>query len=796
MPTTTTPGVDITRALLNADLGVDLVWLPMNTLNCAANAGCYNLTITQNTNTVATCSGYISSFTLTTNSCSGSPGTLAVSDALSSGSTIAAGTIVTGVVSTGSGGAGTFTVSTSQTAGTSRRPITITATTTTLASSDFHMLAQQNPTSPATNPCAILQMTIPLSSPCTEAPLSPRNPDPQVINVFFVNALNGPPGTLLYGWSEICNNGVSIGMNTFFAPSPLQARPDTIAHELAHNLCLDHTTFGAGPWTPVPYPANGGIIPPVNAMPALFGECDSGYPGCLLNLMTTGSLRTESIVPCILAENYSSEGTTVPVGCTPPTNLLTVQTPGLYIGTADQVSIPTQEGTTLPTSQWREVLDPASITPTPGSPSGLLFAQPTPPLMFSGLVSPIPHQTTKAQLGTAGSSSGRAVFDLSGLIGGRRGETLVGWVLTLPDGQTFARHGGPHILSQSRADLIQDVGYYPSAEDHPLKRNIAYQPGADNNPDSPSMGTIGPSPCAFATAECLVVKFQPPGLGANDTISFSESILNGGAPITNADLCKAKITYMFSDGFMTTSNFGRCPPASLPLIASSWRPDPHVAPHVVKSNVLLADGGSPIRPCTPGSEGQCPPAQAADIDANFEGGQLGTTCNNGPISGKTIPGPNFTVSVGQTCTFQKVEFLGALTVNGGYAFLENSQVDGNVQVIAGTLSLLNSTVSAGNVSVSGPGAYNILDSQISGNVTIQNLVANPQNPGPFTVCASQVQGNVTLQGNQAANQIGTTGPVSCPKGNTIGGSLTCTMNANVTSGGNTVGGHFSGQCKS
>ena len=99
-----------------------------------------------------------------------------------------------------------------------------------------------------------------------------------------------------------------------------------------------------------------------------------------------------------------------------------------------------------------------------------------------------------------------------------------------------------------------------------------------------------------------MVKFREPGLGAHDSISFSEGILksilfskgvlsDGGAPITNDDLCKAKITYMFSDGFTTTSNFGHCPAVSLPLIASSWRPDPHVAPHIIKpnkTNLLLA----------------------------------------------------------------------------------------------------------------------------------------------------------------------------------------------------------------
>jgi hypothetical protein len=762
-PSTTTPGVDITRTLLKNDLGIDLVWLPMATLNCTANEGCYNLTITSQTNNVASCTGSIATFTLTITRCSS--GALAVGDALT-GTGVAAGTVITGFVSGTFGGAGTYTVSVSQSVA---ARTTLTAQTTTLVSDEFKQLVQQVPstTNPPTPPCAISQMTIPPSSPCG-GPSSPLNADPQVMNVFFVNQLNPPTSAgTLYGFSMIGNNGVSIGMNAFFAPSPLQARPDTIAHELGHNLGLDHTTYGAGPWTPAPYPANGGITPPVVTLTPLFGECDSGYPGCALNLMTSGSVRTESTVPCILSS--------APTGCSGMP---------LFPSSVDQVNTPStpDQTSTLPTSQQREVLNGGS---------GLLFAEPNKGLIFSGLVDQIPYETTKAQLGTGGSATDRAIFDLSGLADGKPGETLVGWILTLPEGQTFARHDGFHILSQSRPDLVQDVGYYPNAEDHPLKRNIAYQPGADNDQDNPSIGAAGPSPCGFATAECLVVKFQPPGLGEHDAVSFSKSILSGNVPITNDDLCKAKITYMFSDGFMTTSNFGRCPPASLPLIASSWHPDPYVAPHVIKSDLLLATK-APTLPCTP-VNGACPPPKTADIDANVEGGQLGTTCNNGPITGTIIPGPNFTVSVGQNCRFQNVEFLGALTVNGGFASLDNSTVDGNVTVIAGTLSLVDSNVSAGNVDIEQAGAFDTSASHISGNLTIQNLAPNPPGTGPYTVCSTQVIGNVTVLSNQAAIQIGVPpGATNCAMGNTIGGSLTCSGNANVTSGENTVAGHFLG----
>jgi hypothetical protein len=215
----------------------------------------------------------------------------------------------------------------------------------------------------------------------------------------------------------------------------------------------------------------------------------------------------------------------------------------------------------LPKSQQAEVS---------GGGSGLLFIN-NPALMFSGLVKPIPHETTKAELGTVNSTD-RAVFDVSGPVGGKPGETLVAWVLTLPQEQTFAAHDGLRILSQSRPNLVQDVNYYPASEKHPPMRNIAYQSGADDNSDNPSIGTAGPDPCT--STECLMVKFQAPGLGAHDSVSLSSSIVSGGAPITNDQLCKAKITYIFSNGFATRSNFSRCPASSLPADRELMAPGP------------------------------------------------------------------------------------------------------------------------------------------------------------------------------------------------------------------------------
>jgi hypothetical protein len=512
----TTPGVDITRTLLN-QLGVDLMWLKMATYNSPTNI---------NTNTTF----QTLNVTQTTNS---------------AGATI-------------------------------------------FQSSDFLTLSYQNqikqgmPTfgiNPATN----------LPNPNPNYPFQPLGFPSNVINMFFVNTLNPPPqqaGGTLFGFSWIGNNGVAIAQNVFGYPrsrtSP-PARPSTLAHELGHVLGLDHDIFAAGPFTQPPYSEPLGVVPPIPTNP-LVGECDPSYPACSANLMTTGSLRTESTVGCLLAP----QGTTLST-CFTTVSGMKVPLPTLANGTADQVNTPSSATSTqLPLSQQAEVL-------TGGS--GLL----SPFLIQSGFLNPIPREMTKAQLGTGGRTSD-PIFELSGPTGGRSGETLVAWVLTLPQEQTFAGRNPLHVVSKSRENLIQDVKYYPEVENNPLMRNIAYRPGDDNNSDSRSIGTAADNPCAFATAECLMVKFQPPGLGAHDSISFSNGILkgvpfsnsivsDGGAPITNDDLCKAKITYIFSDGYATTSNFGGCPAAALPLTASSWRPDPTVAPRIIKTNktnVLLA----------------------------------------------------------------------------------------------------------------------------------------------------------------------------------------------------------------
>ena len=74
-----------------------------------------------------------------------------------------------------------------------------------------------------------------------------QNSDPHVINVWFVNTIDNGAA---YGYSQQVAergelNGVSIADITFSYNGGI-GRLDTIAHELGHNLGLNHTTFGAG----------------------------------------------------------------------------------------------------------------------------------------------------------------------------------------------------------------------------------------------------------------------------------------------------------------------------------------------------------------------------------------------------------------------------------------------------------------------------------------------------------------------------------------------------------------------
>jgi hypothetical protein len=416
---------------------------------------------------------------------------------------------------------------------------------TGLQSCDFLKLSQQPCISRFPNPNPSCTIASPLSSPAT------------VINMFFVTQLNPPTGQTggqLYGFSWVDNNGVAIGSNTFFPPAPLTPLVDVLAHELGHNLGLDHIHWGSGPYNPITVDPEGGALQGTSST-TVVGECDSGYPACMANLMTAGNLRTIPTVNCVAVSNPPLPGQTACPGA-----------PSLANGTADQLTTKAQQWTGLPVSQQFVVTDP------------------------SGFLQPIPESTTTVSV--PANSSSMTVSITGGATGGTQ-QKLLEWVLVLPSTSPLKLNSQFHTISQSRRNLLQDWELDPDSDNAP---NKTY-----------AMGSLYDL-CSAPNSECLILEFNLPGFAATDQITFSKGFTT---TLTTAQLCGATITSIFSHGYMTTSQLS-CPGGVVPpggLTASSLIPDltasDIVTPQIVNQATFNAVA-SLNQPCTLGSQCQNP----------------------------------------------------------------------------------------------------------------------------------------------------------------------------------------------
>jgi len=169
--------------------------------------------------------------------------------------------------------------------------------TTNCTSASFSALAQQP---------AISTMTNPPTPP--NVPTFPRNPDPTIINRFFVLKICSPTNTSCIagdvdGFGALNGNAFATQNRVFFPQ--LTGKPDTDAHEKGHNLALDHTTFGAGGSTNLMTAGGlrtipGPVPPPGSNMAAWVTEVspNASPPSSLDELTTGGSCTSLTDVNC------------------------------------------------------------------------------------------------------------------------------------------------------------------------------------------------------------------------------------------------------------------------------------------------------------------------------------------------------------------------------------------------------------------------------------------------------------------------------------------------------------------
>ena len=117
-------------------------------------------------------------------------------------------------------------------------------TVTRLVAPQFQTLSATDPTFSA-GQCNFTNTNFPSLCALTRTPGHGQSSDPATINLYFVNQITSGAGTT-FGSSWVNGNGIAISRQVFAAFNPLKNgdRLDTLAHEIAHNLGLDHTTFG------------------------------------------------------------------------------------------------------------------------------------------------------------------------------------------------------------------------------------------------------------------------------------------------------------------------------------------------------------------------------------------------------------------------------------------------------------------------------------------------------------------------------------------------------------------------
>jgi hypothetical protein len=401
------------------------------------------------------------------------------------------------------------------------------------------------------------------------------------IPMFFINSIipKSPLTGTYYGFGWVNGVGLALSAATISFSQFVPSHFDTLAHEIGHNLGLDHCTYGAGA-------AFGSAASPCTAPPAV--ACSGTLPnpgGC--NVMDAGTIR---IVPASTGCTAQSSSTTSNGGA-----LYDLDT-GLYLSAAVCPA---------PANPIADQLIPGSgVQQGQALKSGFLNTQPNVSAIAGGGTGDLPFSVTNSN--PLNCTDSRCY--------------IASLIIATPEGYNF-------------------VGYQFQYVSGPKPKTTAVLKGntGNGNQNCQKSLPIGSNP----TFQCLEIDF-PVTVGPNGNyisnfgpgviFNFNANIHNEttGQTATIAQLgCSAPtpggcldLTEVFVNLFATTSVFDQSGNAS------SQFPDPTTGPVIVSPATFptLAKlnppptftgspnpvTGGPPAPCTPNGDGSCPDLAGGD----------------------------------------------------------------------------------------------------------------------------------------------------------------------------------------
>jgi hypothetical protein len=427
----------------------------------------------------------------------------------------------------------------------------------------------------------------PPPAPSPAPPLAATLGMSNALDVFFVSNYSGTAVTTpQYGFSWINGDGVSLGGTTLSATQP---RFDTLAHEIGHNLALDHTTFGNG-------------------------------AGAVSNLMTTGSTRgTSAKSGCQVFSTTGSTATSYNAGAlfgldysTPTFNPCSSYATTIN-GLADQM-IQGSTCTALNPTMCLTQEGAAALSPLISKNLGGTATA------GGGSQTPVAGAAVAGAATTSCPPPGGFPFAVTAAPGtGENGDSINSIIIALPDisgisfsgstpaTQTPCGNGGVNIINQMRLN------------------------GNSGSGNSNCVKSINLSP---PSVQCLQIFFSTgdskgAAFVAGDTVTFNLALNKDNTTIVQNDLLDGtqltvitKVTVDTPLGYATTTTFGRI--VNGVFAADSQFPDfttpNQIDPKFVSASVVNL--GPTLSKCTPPYTvvGNGKKAQTVCPDGNLSGG--------------------------------------------------------------------------------------------------------------------------------------------------------------------------------